>query len=202
MNLDKRTQPEETAAAIMEEKEEPADVQEITTPRKASEETTEPAAITTSTSMEMDASSESNAATTEIPTTALVDEATTTELPMTTVAEPDSESSGSDIIDNAIIEIIDANLQPINVFGFYIGGRPNPDADTTYFTTTESTKGVTTIADSSSTAKSDDKPPLIQNSNAEATNRIFKPSIPYEYKNYRYDVDEHFVPIVGLKQVF
>lgn len=142
----------------------------------------------------------------------------TTTIPMgiatstTTTAPDDSQSAGSSaVIDQAIIEIIDTNFEPAS--GYYYGGQPNPNADFIYFTTTATppnenggsvqTQTVQTVPDSSSANKT---PDLIHHSDTPFDRNdvtgMFKPSIQYEYKNYRYDVDEHFVPIVGLKQIF
>lgn len=89
------------------------------------------------------------------------------------------------------------------IYAFYYGGQPNEIANHIYITTSDpvqSTESTKTAATPSTTTAS---PKLVHNS---IENRIdrneFKPSIQYEHKNYRFDVDEHFVPIVGPQQIF
>lgn len=205
INFDKQTKirgkQAESIPPATDEKEEQADVQEITTTKKNSNNEMELTTTVTSNTVEVEVSTESTEKTTVTQATTQIDEMTTTDPPPTpAVTEPDSQGAGSAIIDNAIIEIIDTNLQQI--YGFYFGGQPNPDADFTYFTTTESSQGESVTTELSSSEKPKETPELIHNSDVSASSRNFKPSIRYEYKNYRYDVDEHFVPIVGLKQVF
>lgn len=68
---------------------------------------------------------------------------------------------------------------------YYYGGTPNNNIDHIYLTTSQ---------------------PEISTSASQPSDRVdsidFKPSIQYEYRNYRYDVDNHFIPIVGEKQIF
>lgn len=74
-------------------------------------------------------------------------------------------------------------FQPI--VNYYYGGMPNNNIDQIYLTTSQ---------------------PEVSNTVDPSPDRVdsidFKPSIQYEYRNYRYNVDDHFIPIVGKKQVF
>lgn len=78
---------------------------------------------------------------------------------------------------------IDHAFQP--VVNYYYGGMPNSNIDQIYLTTSQ--PEISNTVDPSS-----DRDDSID----------FKPSIQYEYRNYRYNVDDHFIPIVGKKQVF
>lgn len=116
-----------------------------------------------------------------------------------TTTSPDQQliNTTSDNNVEALIEPeIDYEFQPI--YTFYYGGEPNENADTIFITTTDQPSTENVISSSSSSS-----PSLIHNSLDERNDlNDFKPSIQYEYKNYRYDVDEHFIPIVGEKQIF
>lgn len=81
---------------------------------------------------------------------------------------------------------------------FYYGGQPNSIADTIYFTTIDPPNEQTTNDNDGTQA------PNLFHGTAENQddNGKFKPSIQYEFKNYRFDVDEHFIPIIGPKQIF
>lgn len=86
-------------------------------------------------------------------------------------------------------------FQPI--YAFYYGGQPNEVANQIHITTANPVQSTETTEATTS------KPKLIHNSIDNRSDRSeFKPSIQYEYKNYRFDVDEHFVPIVGPQQIF
>lgn len=81
---------------------------------------------------------------------------------------------------------------------FYYGGQPNENANQIYITTSDpeqSTETMPSIVRSS--------PILFHNSIENRSDQNeFRPSVQYEYRNYRFDVDEHFVPIVGPQQIF
>lgn len=86
--------------------------------------------------------------------------------------------------------VVSSTAQP-NVWieptmNYYTGGSPNANANYIYITTMYP-EPLSSDVDSSISRKN--------------TNE-FKPSIRYEYKNYQYDVDNHFIPIVGIKQIF
>lgn len=106
----------------------------------------------------------------------------TTETTTQTVPETTSSTTEST---SAQISVIDNGFQPI--LDFYYGGTPNENANFIYLTTSKPDLSPT---DSPNT------------SNDRSDSSIFKPSIQYEYRNYRYDTDSHFVPIVGTKQIF
>lgn len=77
------------------------------------------------------------------------------------------------------------------ILSFYYGGNPNENAGSIYFTTIEPNQNL---------APPTEKPNVQANDRND--NGVFKPSIQYTYRNYRYDTDPHFVPIVGTKQIF
>lgn len=74
-------------------------------------------------------------------------------------------------------EIIDGDKDS----GYYYGGHPLPNAELIFITTTDGPSSEKATA--SESAK-------------------FQPSIQYEFTNYRYDPDRHFVPIVGTRQIY
>lgn len=69
-----------------------------------------------------------------------------------------------------------------STMNYYTGGSPNAEVNNIYITTTLSND--------------------VDNSISRKKSNEFKPSIRYEYKNYPYNVDNHFIPIVGIKQIF
>lgn len=81
-----------------------------------------------------------------------------------------------------------SGFQPI--VNVYYGGTPNDNANFIYFTTSEPSENL--------------EPPTEKPETASDRNDLgkFRPSIQYEYRNYRYNTDNHFVPIVGAKQIF
>lgn len=82
---------------------------------------------------------------------------------------------------------VDNGFKPIS--GFYYGGTPNENANSIYLTTSRPLEIAETVPKADAPSHSAD------------SNR-FRPSVQYEYQNYRYPVDPHFIPIVGLKQIF
>lgn len=93
----------------------------------------------------------------------------------------------------------DFPFKPIHTY--YYGDQPYENANQIYFTTTDSTQTTETIqtAMPSTTTSS---PNLFHNTTENRSVRnAFKPSIQYEFKDSRFDIDEHFVPIVGPKQI-
>lgn len=122
-------------------------------------------------------------------------ETSTQPLPPTTVAPPPPAATTTTPATtteatSASISVVDPGFQPI--LDFYYGGTPNENANFIYFTTSKPADDLqppTEIPNPSSANDRSDK-------------NDFKPSIQYEYQNYRYDTDTHFVPIVGTKQIF
>lgn len=112
----------------------------------------------------------------------------TTTQPISTEAAPTAAAAASSTTQttSASISVVDPGFQPI--LDFYYGGTPNENANFIYLTTSQPELVPTTQKPNTANDRSD-------------TN-AFKPSIQYEYRNYRYDTDSHFVPIVGAKQVF
>lgn len=87
-------------------------------------------------------------------------------------------------------------FQPI--YAFYYGGQPNEVANQIQITTADPVQSTEAMQPSTTS-----KPKLMHNSIDNRSDRSeFKPSIQYEHKSYRFDVDEHFVPIVGPQQIF
>lgn len=81
-----------------------------------------------------------------------------------------------------------SGFQPL--LNVYYGGAPNDYANLVYFTTSEPAENLEPPTE---------KPQMASDRNDHGK---FRPSIQYEYRNYRYDTDSHFVPIVGAKQIF
>lgn len=81
-----------------------------------------------------------------------------------------------------------SGFQPI--LNVYYGGTPNEYANLVYFTTSEPSENL--------------EPPTEKPQTASDRNEFgkFRPSIQYEYRNYRYNTDNHFVPIIDGKQNF
>lgn len=89
------------------------------------------------------------------------------------------------------------------IYAFYYGGQPNVDASQIYITTSEPMQPTETIQTTVMPAVTTSTPELIHNSIENRNDqKDFKPSIQYEHKNYRFDIDEHFVPIVGPQQLY
>lgn len=84
--------------------------------------------------------------------------------------------------------IVDPGFQPI--IGYYYGGTPNQNANNIYLTTPSPLDELAPPPDDANSV-------LDRYDYGE-----FKPSIQYEYQNYRYNPDSHFVPIVGTRQIF
>lgn len=82
---------------------------------------------------------------------------------------------------------VDDGFKPI--LDYYYGGTPNENANSIYLTTSKPLEIVEVAPN-----------PVVPSDSADL-NR-FRPSVQYEYQNYRYPVDKHFVPIIGLKQIF
>lgn len=85
--------------------------------------------------------------------------------------------------------VIDTGFQPL--LNFYYGGTPNENANYIYFTTNEPTQDLAPSTEN----------PIVAHKRSDHSGD-FKPSIQYQYRNYRYDTDSHFVPIVGTQQIF
>lgn len=141
--------------------------------------TTESAADTTANpTSELAVDSTTETIATNAPTTSeTITQTISTTTPSTTEATSSAATSG-----------VDSGFQPI--LNFYYGGTPNENANFIYFTTAEPDLDLAPPTDNSNT-------PNDRNDLGE-----FKPSVQYEYRNYRYDTDSHFVPIVGNKQIF
>lgn len=129
---------------------------------------------------------------TEIPeteqTSATASIAATTSLPLSvtstssTTAPPPSTTSTTENSPNQ------SGFKPI--LNVYYGGAPNEYANYVYFTTSEPAQNFEAPTE---------MPQLASDRNDYGK---FRPSIQYDYRNYRYDTDNHFVPIVGAKQIF
>lgn len=127
---------------------------------------------------------------------------TTTEQDITTSIAPSTDSSTVSTIETTTISnepipiktsTSASNFQP--AYGYFYGNSANENADYIYFTTTDSIEQIPTSSDSSIPSKSK----LIRDRHDSGS---FNPSVQYEYQNYRYKVDDHFIPIVGQKQIF
>lgn len=81
-----------------------------------------------------------------------------------------------------------SELQPIS--SAYYGGAPNVYANLVYFTTSEPVQNLESPTENPHTAS--DRSDFSK----------FRPSIRYDYQNYRYDTDNHFLPIVGAEHFF
>lgn len=115
----------------------------------------------------------------------------------TTVTTTESAATTPDDTDAASTEEIQVINIPVEPIILYYGGQPNANANTIYITTTEASAA--TDASQSSISN----PNSIENDVVDRTDfSEFRPSVQYEYRNYRYDVDNHFIPIVGHKQIF
>lgn len=73
-------------------------------------------------------------------------------------------------------ELVEAAKQPEVHFGSYYGGQPLPNADFIFITTSDK--------------------PVPASSQTE-----FRPSIQYEFTNYHIEPDQHFIPIIGFKEI-
>lgn len=115
--------------------------------------------------------------TTEIldPTTTAMAESTTAAAPLQTTQQTPAA-------------IVDPGFQPI--LDFYYGGTPNENANFIYFTTPLATPETTTQSTDPNTLKK------------RSDFGQFQPSIRYEYRNYRFNTDNHFIPVVGTQQIF
>lgn len=116
-------------------------------------------------------------------------ETTTTIQPETTIIDETSEKPET----TTELPLPDFEFKPI--YTFYYGGQPNDIADQIYLTTSDAEQSTESMPLASTSS-----PKLLHNSNENRNE--FKPSIQYEYKNYRFNIDEHFVPIVGTQQIF
>ncbi|XP_031618372.1 uncharacterized protein LOC116337716 [Contarinia nasturtii] len=118
----------------------------------------------------------------DIYTTTESNESQTTEtIESTTSSIPSSSTS-----ENPTASIVDTGFQPI--LNFYYGGTPN--ANYIYITTAEPIQEPTPSTELPNTI------------NDRYDWGEFKPSIQYEYRNYRFKPDKHFVPVAGTKQVY
>lgn len=127
--------------------------------------------------------------TTEIPEMQTAAPATTTTTPAA-INTPSTSTSPSPSTSTTPTENspTQSGFQPI--LNVYYGGAPNEYANSVYFTTSEPTENL---------EQPTEKPQSASDSNDFGK---FRPSIQYEYRNYRYDTDNHFVPIIGAKQIF
>lgn len=85
-------------------------------------------------------------------------------------------------------QLVNPGFQPI--LNYYYGGTPNENANYIYLTTSAPNEEITA---------STENPNKFYDRNDFGE---FKPSVQYEYRNYRYNTDSHFIPIVGTKQIF
>lgn len=157
-----------------------ASVVEITTQKSASEMAATMASTTTSASP-----SESLVQSTTAATAATSTASTALPIPVTSTSTPTPPTTTSTEIASTTQS---GQFQPI--LNIYYGGAPNEYADYVYFTTSEPAQNL---------EPSTENPQMASDRND--INK-FRPSIQYEYRNYRYDTDNHFVPIVGTKQIF
>lgn len=102
-----------------------------------------------------------------------------------TVTQP---STSKPEIATAPSSIIDTGFYPL--VNYYYGGTPNENASLIYFTTNNPTEDLSPPTEE----------PAVAKDRSDSNN--FKPSIQYEYQNYRIRTDPHFVPIVGTQQIF
>lgn len=109
-------------------------------------------------------------------------DATTTD--STDLSSYESTTTGPDV------PVVSSTTQPIVGIEpsmiYYTGGSPNANANYIYITTMYPEQ-LSNDADNSISRKESNE---------------FKPSIQYDYQNYPYDVDTHFIPIVGIKKIF
>lgn len=112
-------------------------------------------------------------------TTPTIPSSTSTELPSST-----TDTSAASIVDPS--STVDSGFHPIN---YYYGGTPNENANYIYFTTPEPLQQFELPTQSPDTI----------------SERYdwgdFQPSVQYEYRNYRFIPDNHFVPVVGKKPI-
>lgn len=109
-------------------------------------------------------------------------DATTTD--STDLSSYESTSTGPDV--SIVSSTTQSNVGIESSMNYYAGGSPNANANYIYITTMN-------------------PEPLsndVDNSISRKESNEFKPSIQYEYQNYPYDVDTHFIPIVGIKKIF
>lgn len=122
----------------------------------------------------------------------LVDSTTKTETPDLQTTTVETTETTTQPIPTVPIVPIPSTTTETNaaIVGFYYGGSPNENADYIYFTTSQPTQNLAPPTENPNVAKD------------RSDFRDFRPSIQYEYRNYRYNTDPHFIPIVGTKQIF
>lgn len=101
----------------------------------------------------------------------------------------ESTTSISTTTDVPLETTTDGHFKPI---GYYYGNSAFGNIDAIYFTTTNPVQEPSTLSTTN-------QPNLIHDRSDSSS---FSPSVQYEYQNYRYNVDDHFIPIVGQKQIF
>lgn len=114
---------------------------------------------------------------------------TTTEVPMEALTTT-----------TTTITPIDMEIEPI--YTFYYGGRPNDIADQIFFTTSESEQ-TTEAIQTTGPPKATSKPELIHDSTPKPrVKNAFRPSVQYDgHRTYRFDIDEHFIPMLGPQKL-
>ncbi|XP_055325293.1 uncharacterized protein LOC129579327 [Sitodiplosis mosellana] len=100
--------------------------------------------------------------------------------------EATTPSIPSSTTEMLVTSVVDPGFQPI---GFYYGGTPNDNANYIYFTTPQPFQEIELPTES---------PNAI---NERYDWGKFRPSVQYEYRNYRFIPDNHFVPVIGTKQI-
>lgn len=115
---------------------------------------------------------------------------TTEKIPEKIESTTSTATVPSSTTEPTLATVVDSGFQALN---FYYGGTPNEHANYIYFTTPP-------------------PEPFVQEFElaTESPNTInerydwgeFRPSIQYEYRNYRFIPNNHFVPVVGKKQIF
>lgn len=125
------------------------------------------------------------AATTE-PSELATTEKTTENIEATTPASPPASTIPSSTTEAPFASAVDPGFQPI---GVYYGGTPNDNANYIYFTTPAPSQEI-------------ESPTQSPNSISERYDwGAFRPSLQYEYRNYRFIPDNHFVPVIGTNQI-
>lgn len=163
-------------------------VMEITDPSDVIT-TTEPIQATDA-STEMDTST--MAAATTITSTSVTD---TTETPIETTTAEQVHTTPAQLANviATVPTLIGADMAFKPMFDhFYYGGTPNENANFIHLTTSNPLEIVEASTTHTNTS------PL----HRPTSSSRFRPSVQYKYQNYRYPVDDHFIPIVGLKQIF
>lgn len=114
-------------------------------------------------------------------------EKTTENIEATTSSPPQTPSSvPSSTTEAPFASAVDPGFQPI---GFYYGGTPNDNANYIYFTTPAPLQEIESPTENSNTI------------NERYDLGAFRPSLQYEYRNYRFIPDNHFVPVIGTNKI-